>query len=152
MERQPRPVTIRELELGEQLSQTDFTLRVVCSKGTYIRTLCHDVGRALGCGGTMAALRRTRVAGFGLDRAVTLEQIQAEADPAALLLPVDGCFAHLPALTLTAAQEKRVRNGAAFTWAGAPGQYRAYGAGGEFLALVQTDGERLTTVKSFFDV
>ena len=152
VERQPRPVTIRKLELGEQLSQTDFTLRVVCSKGTYIRTLCHDVGQALGCGGTMAALRRTRVAGFGLDRAVTLEQVQAEADPAALLLPVDGCFAHLPALTLTAAQEKRVRNGAAFTWTGAPGQYRAYGAGGEFLALVQTDGERLTTVKSFFDV
>ena len=125
---------------------------MVCSKGTYVRTLCHDVGQALGCGGTMAALRRTRVAGFGLDWAVTLEQVQAADDPTALLLPVDGCFAHLPALALTAAQEKRVRNGTAFTYAGRPGQYRAYGAGGEFLALVQTDGEKLTTVKSFFDV
>ena len=57
-----------------------------------------------------------------------------------------------PALALTAAQEKRGRNGTAFTYAGRPGQYRAYGAGGEFLALVQTDGEKLTTVKSFFDV
>ena len=152
VERRPRPVTIRELEVGRQLSRTDFELRVVCSKGTYIRTLCHDVGQALGCGGTMAALRRTRVAGFGLDRAVTLEQVQAEADPAALLLPVDGCFAHLPAVRLTPAQEKRVRNGAAFTYPGAPGQYRAYGAGGEFLALVQADGETLSTVKSFFDV
>ena len=134
VERKPRPITVRELELGRQLSGTDFELRVVCSKGTYVRTLCHDVGQALGCGGTMAALRRTRVAGFGLGRAV------------------DGCFAHLPALALTAAQEKRVRNGTAFTYAGRPGQYRAYGAGGEFLALVQTDGEKLTTVKSFFDV
>ena len=83
---------------------------------------------------------------------MTLEQVQAADDPTALLLPVDGCFAHLPALALTAAQEKRVRNGTAFTYAGRPGQYRAYGAGGEFLALVQTDGEKLTTVKSFFDV
>ena len=152
VERKPRPITVRELELGRQLSGTDFELRVVCSKGTYVRTLCHDVGQALGCGGTMAALRRTRVAGFGLDWAVTLEQVQAADDPTALLLPVDGCFAHLPALALTAAQEKRVRNGTAFTYAGRPGQYRAYGAGGEFLALVQTDGEKLTTVKSFFDV
>ena len=152
VERPPRPVTIRSLMVEGQSAPDEFTIRVRCSKGTYVRTLCHDVGQALGCGGTMAALRRTRVAGFGLDRAVTLEQVQAADDPTALLLPVDGCFAHLPALALTAAQEKRVRNGTAFTYAGRPGQYRAYGAGGEFLALVQTDGEKLTTVKSFFDV
>ena len=153
VERKARTVTIHGLTLEPGLSpEGDFLLRVRCSKGTYVRTLCHDVGQALGCGGTMAALRRTRVAGFGLDRAVTLEQVQAADDPTALLLPVDGCFAHLPALALTAAQEKRVRNGTAFTYAGRPGQYRAYGAGGEFLALVQTDGEKLTTVKSFFDV
>ena len=89
VEREARPVTIHELELLEYRQETgEGSIRVRCSKGTYVRTLCHDVGQALGCGGTMAALRRTRVAGFGLDRAVTLEQVQAADDPTALLLPV----------------------------------------------------------------
>lgn len=87
VERQPRPITIYELELLDQLSPTDYTLRVKCSKGTYVRTLCHDIGQALGCGGTLFSLRRTRSAGFALGQAVTLEQVQAAADPAALLLP-----------------------------------------------------------------
>ena len=67
VERQPRPITIYELELMDQLSPTEFTLRVLCSKGTYVRTLCHDIGQALGCGGTLSSLRRTQSAGFTLD-------------------------------------------------------------------------------------
>ena len=152
VERQPRPITIYELELGQQLSDTDWELRVVCSKGTYVRTLCHDIGQALGCGGAMAALRRTRVAGFTLDQAMTLEQVQECADPASLLAPVDGCFADLPALTLTAPQAKCVRNGLAFTYGGQEGQYRVYGPEGEFLALAQVGDGKLSTVKSFFEV
>ena len=152
VERQPRPVTIYALELLGQRSQTDFALRVVCSKGTYVRTLCHDIGAALGCGGAMAALRRTRVAGFTLENALTLDDVCAHPRPETLLRPVDGCFADLPAAVLTAAQEKRVRCGAAFTWPGAPGLLRAYGAGGEFLALCRADGETLRVVKSFFEV
>ena len=73
VERKPRPVTIHALEVGEQLSETDFRLRVECSKGTYIRTLCHDIGQALGCGGTMSSLRRTMAAGFDLSQSVSLE-------------------------------------------------------------------------------
>ena len=65
--RKPRPVTIYELELLEQLSETDYLIRCVCSKGTYIRTLCHDIGQALGCGATLFSLRRTMAAGFTLD-------------------------------------------------------------------------------------
>ncbi len=152
VERKPRPVTIYELEPGERVSDTEWELRVVCSKGTYVRTLCHDIGTALGCGGTMAALRRTRVAGFGLDRAVTLEQVQFCADPAALLAPVDGCFAHLPALTVTAPQEKCVRNGLAFTHFGPEGEYRVYSADGTFLALGRIGEGKLSVVKSFFEV
>jgi len=151
VERKPRPVTIYALELGERLSETDFRLRVECSKGTYIRTLCHDIGQALGCGGTMAELRRTCAAGYTLAQAVTLEQVQQAAEPAALLAPVDSCFAHLPALKLTEAQAKCVRNGAAFTFHEA-GQWRVYDPAGEFLAVCRTVDGKLTTVKSFFSV
>ena len=152
VERRPRPVTIYALTVEEQLSDTDWALRVVCSKGTYVRTLCHDIGAALGCGGAMAALRRTEAAGFTLEQALTLEQVQAARDRAALLLPVDTCFAHLPRLDLTAAQAKCVRNGLAFTWQGDQGEFRAYGPAGEFLAVCRTEEGKLITVKSFFDV
>ena len=151
VERKPRPVTIHALELGEQLSRTDFRLRVECSKGTYIRTLCHDIGQALGCGATMAQLRRTCAAGYTLEQAVTLEQIQTAEDPAALLASVDSCFAHLPARTLTAAQAKCVRNGMAFTFP-EEGEWRVYSPEGEFLAVCHTDGGKLVTRKSFFEV
>lgn len=152
VERKPRPVTIFELELGRQLGEAEFELRVLCSKGTYVRTLCHDIGQALGCGGAMSSLRRVQAAGFGLDRAVTLDQVQAAADRGEadrLLLPVDSCFAHLPALTLTAPQAKCVRNGASFTFDRA-GEWRAYSPEGEFLAVCRGENGRLATVKSFF--
>ena len=151
VERKSRPVTIFALELGDQLSETDFRLRVECSKGTYIRTLCHDIGQALGCGATMTELRRTCAAGYTLAQAVTLEQVQQAEDPAALLAGVDTCFAHLPQLTLTAAQAKCVRNGMAFTYPD-EGEWRVYDPEGEFLAVCRTVEGKLTTVKSFFNV
>jgi len=151
VERKPRPVTIHALELGEQLSDTDFRLRVECSKGTYIRTLCHDIGQVLGCGGTMAELRRTCAAGYTLERAVTLEQVQAAEDPTVLLASVDSCFAHLPVLTLTAAQAKCVRNGTAFTYP-REGEWRVYDSNGEFLAVCRTSEGKMVIVKSFFNV
>ena len=72
VERTPRPVTIHALEVLEQTGPADYLLRVRCSKGTYVRTLCHDIGQALGCGGCMSSLRRTMAAGFTLAEAVTL--------------------------------------------------------------------------------
>ena len=84
VERPPRPVTIRSLMVEGQSAPDEFTIRVRCSKGTYVRTLCHDIGMALGCGGCMSSLRRTMAAGFGLEDALTLDQAgEAASGPAA---------------------------------------------------------------------
>lgn len=161
VERAPRTVTIHRLELLSQSpegfpeEEHTWYLRVVCSKGTYVRTLCHDIGEALGCGGCMSALRRTRVGEYTLEGAVTLEEVQAAADPAALLTPVDSCFAGRPMLLLKSAQaEKKVRNGMALTLPVPPGdgEYRVYGVDKTFLALSWVEGNKLTTIKSFFEV
>lgn len=153
VDRDPRPITIHALEITAQSSDTDYLLRVGCSKGTYVRTLCHDIGQALGCGGTMYHLQRTKAAGFSLDQAVTLEQVQAADDPAALLLPVDAYFAAHPPLCLSSASaEKKLRNGTPVNQEAPDGTYRVYGLQGEFLALARQEQGRLTTIKSFFEV
>ena len=159
VERRPRPVTIRALEVldGAAPEGSDFVLRVVCSKGTYVRTLCHDIGQALGCGGCMSALRRVKAAGFTLEDSVTLEAVQAAVDRGegeSLLLPVDACFAGVPVLVLkTAGAEKKIRNGAALSARDIPdGEYRVYGADKTFLALGRAADGKLSTVKSFFEV
>ncbi len=87
VERQPRPVTIHRLTLMEQDETGDWGLQIECSKGTYIRTLCADIGQALGCGGCMSALRRVRAGRFTIDQAHTLEQIRQ--DPQAYILPLE---------------------------------------------------------------
>ena len=150
VERPPRPVTIHALELLEETGPGEFLLRVRCSKGTYVRTLCHDIGGALGCGGCMSSLRRTMAAGFTLAQAVTLEQAAEQGE--ALLLPLDSLFAACPAYTIpTARQEARCRCGNPLP-AGelAPGTYRVYGRDGEFLCLSRAEGGRLTSIKNFF--
>ena len=159
VERRPRPVTIHTLELleGAPPAGADFALRVVCSKGTYVRTLCHDIGQALGCGGCMSSLRRVKAAGFTLADSVTLETVQEavnRGEGESLLLPVDAYFAGLPVLALkTAGAEKKIRNGAALAVRDLPdGEYRVYGVDKTFLALGQAVGGTLTTVKSFFEV
>lgn len=158
VERKPRPVAIHALELLDRADTGgDFSLRVVCSKGTYMRTLCHDIGQALGCGGCMSSLQRVKAAGFTLADSVTLETVQQAVDRGegeSLLLPVDACFAGVPVLVLkTTGAEKKIRNGAALTVCGVPdGEYRVYGMDKTFLALGRAAGGTLTTVKSFFEV
>ncbi len=159
VERRPRPVTIHALEAldGPPPQGADFLLRIHCSKGTYVRTLCHDIGQALGCGGCMSSLQRIKAAGFTLADSVTLEAVQEAVDRGegeSLLLPVDCCFAGLPVLVLkTAGAEKKIRNGAALPVRDVPdGEYRVYGMDKTFLALGRAVGGRLTTVKSFFEV
>lgn len=150
VERKPRPVTIHELELLEAESGTDYRLRCLCSKGTYIRTLCHDLGQALGCGGAMSSLRRTMAAGFTLAEAVTIEDVQERGE--ALLRPLDSLFAGYPAVTVRSpGQEKRVRCGNPVTLPGTlDGTYRVYGREGDFLCLSLARGGELTSVKNFF--
>ncbi len=119
VERQSREIEISALELLPRtgLPQGDYALRVACSKGTYIRALCHDVGRALGCGGCMAALRRVRSGAFSLDDALTFEQIAALRERGELegrIIPVERVFSCLPAVYLNEAGDVRADHGAFF--------------------------------------
>lgn len=153
--RRPRSITIHALELLEG-EGADWTVRVRCSKGTYVRTLCHDLGRALGCGGCMSSLRRTRAGSFTLAQAVTMQQVldfAAEQDPQQLLMPVDAVFAAHPPLIVTLGQAAKLKNGAQVKdWQFQPGTYRVYAEDGEFLLLGRVEGGVLTTIKSFFEV
>ena len=151
VERKPRPITIFELTCLEFTGDT-AKLRVRCSKGTYIRTLCKDIGAALGCGGCMAALRRVSAGEYGIENSVPLTTLLDTTEPEKYLQNVDTMFAELPAVTLTEKQELRCRNGNSFTLKAADGRYRVYGQNGEFLALSQVESETMSTIKSFFEV
>ena len=149
--RKPRPVTIFELEfLGFQEGMV--RLRVRCSKGTYIRTLCKDIGEALGCGGCMAALRRTAAGSYGIDDAVPLQTLLDTQEPEKYLRTVDTMFAQYEAVTLSPNQETRCRNGNAFSVKKPDGTYRAYSRNGEFLMLAKVENGVMSTIKSFFEV
>ena len=159
VERAPRPVTIRALGLlGWPDAGEDFSLRVVCSKGTYVRTLCHDIGQALGCGGCMSSLRRVKAAGFTLEDAVTLETVQAAVDRGeeeSLLLPVDEYFARngwKAGVTVRPDAEKVLRCGGQVATPGMEMECRVYSESGEFLGLGSSGGTRLRLIKSFFEV
>lgn len=151
VERQPRPITIHELTLVERGENT-LRLRVRCSKGTYIRTLCKDIGEKLGCGGCMESLRRVAAGEYTVDEAVPLQTLLDTEEPEKYLRGVDTMFWNYPAVTLTANQETRCRNGNAFSVSLAPGTYRAYSQDGEFLMLAKVDGGVMSTIKSFFQV
>ncbi len=151
-ERKPRAVTIYEVELKEGAG-ADYVFRVRCSKGTYVRTLCADLGRALGCGGCMSSLRRIAAGAYRERDAAALLEIVRSDDPAQFLRPIDSMFPSAPPVYLGAPEERKVRNGAAVPLAGLPeGQYRLYAPSGEFLALACCDGSALHTIKSFFEV
>ncbi len=155
VERQPRAITIFALEVLEQVGDAEYALRIRCSKGTYIRTLCHDIGQALGCGGVMASLRRTEAAGFTLAQAVTLEDVAQAAEEGraeGLLRPVDSLFQGYPSVQVEGRREALCRNGNPFPFDGAEGRCRVYGPDGTFLMLGQCQNGEMRTVKSFFPV
>ena len=113
VEREPREIHIYSIAVA-RIDDRNYTLDVSCSKGTYIRTLCADIGSALGCGGTMSSLVRTESGGFSLNDAVTSEQLEAMdiAQRQARLLPVESLFATLPCVRLSDFYANLARNGA----------------------------------------
>ena len=151
VERQPRPITVHELTLLG-VEGGDIRLRVHCSKGTYIRTLCKDIGEALGCGGCMAELRRVRAGEYTVSEAVPLQTLLETDTPEHYLRDVDTMFRNYPAVTLTENQEKRCRNGNSFTLKLDDGTYRAYARSGEFLMLAKVESGVMSTIKSFWEV
>ena len=151
VDRQPREIEIFELTCLEFTGET-ARLRVRCSKGTYIRTLCKDIGEALGCGGCMEALRRVQAGEYTIAEAVPLQELLDTEEPEKYLRGVDTMFRNYPEAKLTANQEKRCRNGNSFSLHLPDGTYRAYSQSGEFLMLAKADNGVMSTVKSFFDV
>ena len=151
VERQPRPITIYELTCLSFDGKT-ARLRVHCSKGTYIRTLCKDIGEALGCGGCMQSLQRIQAGNYTIAEAVDLDRLLEADIPGNFLRPVDSLFSHYPAVTLSPKQELRCRNGNAFSVTMRDGTYRAYSQKGEFLMLAEASSGVMSTIKSFFSV
>ena len=151
VERQPRPVTVFELELTAfDPAAGTASLRCRCSKGTYIRTLCDDLGRALGCGAVMTALQRIRAAGVELDRCLTPDALRALAEEGRLaqaVLPADALLTPYPAVTVSPAQAVRFANGGPLLRDRLPvpvaGRTRVYAPDGAFLGLGTTDETQL---------
>lgn len=154
VERKARNIEIASIELLAR-DEENCVLDVRCSKGTYIRTLCHDIGASLGCGGCMSSLRRTQAGVFDLSNAYTLADVQSAADKGEaekLLLPVDRLFSVYPVWSAAPSQTKRIKNGNELKVSLANGRYRVYSAEGEFLMLGDVSNGVMTTVKSFFEV
>jgi tRNA pseudouridine55 synthase len=143
VEVEPRPVTVYELALLHFDGQT-VRLRIHCGAGTYVRSIAHDLGQALGCGGHLSALRRTAVGPFNIEDAVTLEQLAEPGALAAALLPADAAVAHLARVEVTEAEAVRLLHGQAIPGAAAQpvGPARAYDPDQRFLGIVTFDPQR----------
>ena len=147
IERQARPVTVYQLTLEDfdEASQTG-TLYIHCGKGTYVRTICHDIGQALGCGAIMTSLRRTMAAGFDEGQCITLEEASRLSECGELesrLLPVEQVFLCHPLLALNERQLRLYKNGVKLRFeqlglsADSPEIYRVQDADGSFLGLAK---------------
>lgn len=157
VEREARPVTIHTLELLDyDEASGEGTLDCACSKGTYIRSLCADLGERLGCGAVMTGLRRTRAAGYGLEDCVTLDEARRLAEEGLLagrLLPVESAFMACGEVTVTGPQAARFQNGGALSLDRLPskvnGLTRVYAPDGAFLGLGRPDGGELKIARLF---
>ena len=155
VERKPRPVTIRALELLGRDDSGDFLLDVRCSKGTYVRTLCHDIGQRLGCGACLSALRRTEVGAFSVRDAYTMDELIAVADRGeleSLLLGVEALFPGLRRLSVDAEAERKIRCGNSVETAEEDGPALVYAPDGKLLMLGEISGNIMSTKKNFFEV
>lgn len=155
IEREARPVTIHHLELLSFEGDT-AVLDCCCSKGTYMRVIASELGKALGCGALMSGLRRTQAVGFTLDDAVTLDTLRAAAEAGEadkLLVPVDRVLASYPSVTVTAPQAQRFRNGGALALERLHTEVtdvvRVYDPDGGFIGLGRPNEEELKVARLF---
>ena len=159
VERKARPVTFHKIEvLWMELPKVK--IRVQCSKGTYIRTLCNDIGEKLGCGGCMEELLRTRVERFTLEDAVKLDEVQKameEGTVDSLILPVDRIFDQYPAAKTTAQGDLLVHNGNRLFSEllqeepeAESGYVRVYDSEDTFIGLFEKKTDQLVPVKMFY--
>ena len=154
IERRSRHITVFDLDIAGR-ADDDYVLRVSCSKGTYVRTLCNDIGQALGCGGCMSSLRRTKAGVFSVEDAHTIAEVQEAVDRGeaeSLIIPLDTLFSEFNKLTVPAVAEKKLRNGSIVNISAPDGKYRVYSESNEFLLLGEVQSGRLKTIKSFFEV
>ncbi len=154
VERTPRTITIHSLQLLQQTAENEFLLRIVCSKGSYVRVLLEDIGTALHCPAAMCSLRRTRSGRYTLQQAVTLEQVQAAKENGSLpqlLAGVDTVFDALPAVQVGPAVEQRLKNGSPSRFRHADGRVRVYAADGGFLGVAAVQADTLTVEKLFIE-
>ena len=140
VERRPRKVRIRELELVS-FAGGEFELRVLCSKGTYIRTLAEDIGEALGCGAHLAALRRTAIGPFSLDDAIGLDALGSSSQVGRLarVLPPEALLGLRPRLALSAPLTVKFRQGQAVALGSPGGRVSVFGDDGGFLGSGEVD-------------
>ena len=155
VERETRRVTIYELNYVGH-NGNEYTIDVKCSKGTYIRTLIDDIGKALGCGAVMTSLRRTLSNGFTIEDAHTEDELKSAENPADFLIPVDKVLAAYPSIKVSDAQAKRFRNGGELDAARLhttlkESYYRVYSHDGSFLGLGEyKNGDNSLRVKRVY--
>lgn len=154
VERAPRKITVSSIEIiGREGG--DYLLKIACSKGTYVRTLCNDIGASLGCGACMSSLRRISAGTFSVENAHSIDEVENAAKDDRLvdiMLPVDTLFSALPELKVPESTANRLKTGNIIKISAADGDYRVYSASGEFLLVGKAENGKLKTIKSFFEV
>ena len=125
IEREQRQITIEKLEIYD-FNGVEFSMDVTCSAGTYIRSLCDDIGRELGCGAVMTELRRTEANGFSIENSVTLEELEklvSENNTQSVITSVEKALMSYPEITVTKPQANRFHNGGALGYERLHGEY-----------------------------
>jgi len=148
IEREARRIEIFDIQIID-IVDNRATFDVECSKGTYIRTLCHDIGEKLKCGGCMADLIRLKTGDFDAEDSVTLEELE-EFGVEKFLIPADKFFQEYTPIHLNELQEQRVRNGVSVETDVIQGNYRVYSKNGEFLAIAENINGKLKLTKTFY--
>ncbi len=154
VDRKLRKVTMHSIEfLNSNDDEYEYTIKVLCSKGTYIRSLVEDIGEKLGCGAVLTALERTKACGYSIEDCVTLEDLQKARDEEklqSLVLDIDTVFNHLPEIHLSSELAKRLLNGARSSISKPDGQYRVY-YNNKFYAVAEVLNKKLMLVKLFVE-